>query len=206
MLGRGGGGARPGRARGVVALDPDRGLVRAAQADPGRFEALYRKYLAPVYSFAYCELHDHHEAEDVTERTFLAALDALPRFREGAPEDPQNPEASTFRVWLFQIARNAVANERRRRRRRPTAPLEAAAGVAAGVDVAARAEAWVDGSAAWAAVDRLPDDRRRAVILRFVEEMSTSQIAGIMGRSEGAVRVLLHRALRAVARDLERGR
>ena len=206
MFGRGGGDAQPGRAGRVVALDPDRALVRGAQADPARFEALYRKYLAQVYSFAFCELRDHHEAEDVTERTFLAALDALPRFREEAGADPANPEASTFRVWLFRIARNALANELRRRRRRPTAPLEAAFGVAAPVDVAARAAARVEASAAWAAVDRLPDDRRRAVILRFVEEMSTAEIAGVLGRSEGAVRVLLHRALRAVARDLETGR
>ncbi len=57
-------------------------------------------------------------------------------------------------------------------------------------------------AAAWAAVARLPAERRRALVLRFVEEMSTAEIAGILGRSEGAVRVLIHRGLRAVARDL----
>jgi RNA polymerase sigma-70 factor (ECF subfamily) len=51
-------------------------------------------------------------------------------------------------------------------------------------------------------VRRLPGDRRRAVVLRFVDEMSTAEIAGILERSEGAVRVLLHRALRSVAREL----
>jgi RNA polymerase sigma-70 factor (ECF subfamily) len=51
-------------------------------------------------------------------------------------------------------------------------------------------------------VSRLPDDRRRALVLRFVDEMSTAEIAGVLGRSEGAVRVLIHRGLRAVARDL----
>jgi len=189
--------------RRVVALDPDRSLVREAQADPARFDALYRKYVAQVYSFALHELRDHHEAEDVTERTFLLALGALPRFREEAPADA-GPEASTFRVWLFRIARNVVANQRRTLRRRPTAPLETAATAAAPDDVERRIVDRAEASAAWAAVARLPDDRRRAVVLRFVEEMSTAEIAGILGRSEGAVRVLLHRALRTVARDLEK--
>ena len=187
----------------VVALDPDRSLVRAAQADPLQFDPLYRKYLAQVYNLAYHELGDHHEAEDVTERTFMLALGGLPRFHESAPDDA-GPEASTFRVWLFRIARNVVANHRRTVRRRPSATLEAAAGVAALDDVEGGAITRSEASAAWAAVRRLPGDRRRAVVLRFVDELSTAEIAGILQRSEGAVRVLLHRALRTVARDLSR--
>jgi RNA polymerase sigma-70 factor (ECF subfamily) len=186
----------------VIPLDPDRSLVRAAQADPDRFDALYRKYIAQVYNFAYHELGDHHEAEDVTERTFLLALGALPRFREEAPPDA-GPEASTFRVWLFRIARNVVANHRRTLRRHPTATLAAAEAVVAPVDIEAGVVARAEASAAWSAVARLPGDRRRAVVLRFVEEMSTAEIAAVLGRSEGAVRVLLHRALRTVARDLD---
>ncbi len=204
MFGRRTGGEAAGAAGRVVPLDPDRSLVRAAQADPDRFDALYRKYLAQVYSFAYHELGDHHEAEDVTERTFLLVLGALPRFREEAPADA-GPEASTFRVWLFRIARNVVANHRRTLRRRPTTPLDEAGSAAAPDDVERGVLARADASAAWAAVARLPGDRRRAVVLRFVEEMTTAEIAGVLGRSEGAVRVLLHRALRTVARDLDAG-
>jgi RNA polymerase sigma-70 factor (ECF subfamily) len=183
-------------------LDRDRRLVEAAQADPARFEALYRKYLAQVYSFAFYELHDHHEAEDATERTFLAALANLAGFEERAlPADGDG--ASTFRVWLFQIARNVIAERRRLGRRHPEAPLEAAATVAAPVDLQGEVERHDAAQAAWGAVARLPDDRRRALILRFVHEMSTAEIAGVLGRSEGAVRVLIHRALRSVARDLD---
>jgi RNA polymerase sigma-70 factor (ECF subfamily) len=61
-------------------------------------------------------------------------------------------------------------------------------------------------TAAVRAVTHLPRDRRRALILRFVDEMSTREIAGILGRSEGAVRVLIHRALRSVARELDESR
>ena len=188
----------------VTHLDRDRPLVEAARRDPAGFDPLYRRYLAQVYSYAYYELGDHHEAEDATERTFLAALVNLDRFEERArPADGDG--ASTFRVWLFRIARNVVANQRRGRRRHPQAPIEAAALVADPLDVEGGVAVRQEAAAAWQAVGRLPADRRRALVLRFVEEMSTAEIAGVLGRSEGAVRVLIHRALRTVARDLGRG-
>jgi RNA polymerase sigma-70 factor (ECF subfamily) len=194
-------------------LDRDRGLVEAARRDPACFDALYRKYLPQVYSFAFYELRDHHAAEDATERVFMQALAALPGFEERADSFAARPnsaeavsaDASTFRIWLFRIARNVVANERRRDRRRPVAPLEEAYALPAAGDVSETAALREAGSAAWQAVAKLPEDRRRAVILRFVEEMSTAEIAEILGRSEGAVRVLLHRALRSVAADLRGG-
>jgi DNA-directed RNA polymerase specialized sigma24 family protein len=120
-------GARPAR------LDRDRGLVEAARRDPSRFDALYRKYLAQVYSYAFYELRDHHAAEDATERTFMQALVGLPRFEERvdafiasrpALSTDDAADISTFRVWLFRIARNVIANERRRDRRRPVSSLD----------------------------------------------------------------------------------
>jgi len=195
----------PAAERVVVALDRDRPLVEAARRDPAQFDALYRKYLAQVYAYALYELADHHAAEDATERTFLRALAALPRFREQARAE-DGPEASTFRVWLFRIARNVVANERRSRRRRPAASLDAVLGaglvIADGVDLEGDIVTRDEAATALAVVRSLPDDRRRALLLRFVDEMSTAEIAGVLGRSEGAVRVLIHRALGSVAREL----
>lgn len=183
-------------------LDLDRPLVEAAQRDPAGFDALYRRYLARVYSYAYYELGDHHAAEDATERTFLAALANLNRFKERArPVDGEG--ASTFRVWLFQIARNIVANEQRTARRRPSEPILETTIIADPLDVEGDVIRREEAGAAWGAVGRLAGDRRRALVLRFVDEMSTAEIAGVLGRSEGAVRVLIHRALRSVARDLE---
>jgi RNA polymerase sigma-70 factor (ECF subfamily) len=185
-------------------LDRDRSLVDAARADPARFDALYRKYVAQVYNYAVYELGDHHEAEDATERTFLSVLAALPRFEERArPDDGEG--ASTFRIWLFQIARNVVAERRRRWRRRREAPLELAVDAPAPGDVEGTIVARESATSALRAIERLPADRRRAIVLRFVHEMSTAEIAEILGRSEGAVRVLIHRSLRDVARRLREG-
>jgi RNA polymerase sigma-70 factor, ECF subfamily len=188
----------------VTHLDRDRALVEAARRDPQRFDALYRRYLAQVYNFAFYELGDHHAAEDATERTFLAALANLHRFEERArPADGEG--ASTFRVWLFRIARNAIANEWRHRRAHRSEGLDAANDVSAPGDIEAAAVTHDEAAEAWRAVSRLPVDRRRAVVLRFVEEMSTAEIAGVLGKSEGAVRVLIHRALRSLGRELQRG-
>jgi RNA polymerase sigma-70 factor (ECF subfamily) len=193
-----------GRAEGdvprIAHLDRDRSLVEAAKRDPDRFDALYRRYLSRVYSYAYYELGDHHAAEDATEATFVSALTNLSRFEERArPADGEG--ASTFRVWLFQIARNEVAGERRRARRRPVEPIGETL-VTDPLDVESDAVRRDEARAAWRAVGRLPGERRQAMVLRFVDELSTAEIAGVLGRSEGAVRVLIHRALKSVARDL----
>jgi RNA polymerase sigma-70 factor (ECF subfamily) len=173
--------------------------VEAARRDPSAFEALYRKYVAQVYSFALYELRDPHAAEDVTAQVFLRALAGLPGFSE----QTAGPESS-FRVWLYQIARNALSNERRRVRRHPVAPLDLALELPSADDVPRTAARRQEVAQALAAIDLLPADRRRALILRFVNELSTREIAQVLGRSDGATRVLIHRSLQAVARHIGR--
>jgi RNA polymerase sigma-70 factor (ECF subfamily) len=170
--------------------------VLAAQADRAAFDVLYRRYLDRVYAYAFYQLGDHHDAEDATERTFLAALRALPGFRD---------EGSTFRAWLFRIAHNTIANAHRSRARRRTETLPATFDRpdpnADPAGLVARAE---DLRAALRAVAGLPEDRRQVILLRFVDGLSSSEIAQVMDRSPGAVRVLLHRALRDVGELLGR--
>lgn len=181
----------------VVPFDVDRAAVEAAKRDAHAFEPLYRRYVAHIYSLAYYETRDPHVAEDVTEQVFLQALAALPRFREEAIG-----QGSTFKVWLYAIARNVVANERRQRRRHPSSSLDEALALPAPDDPAGVAEERLEAERAWRAVASLPDDRRQALELRIVHELSAREIGQIMGRSEGAVRVLIHRALEAVRRQL----
>ncbi|MEA2676318.1 MAG: hypothetical protein QOJ81_459 [Chloroflexota bacterium] len=185
----------------LVNLDADRSAVEAARRDPRAFEALYRKYVAQVYNFALYELREPHAAEDLTAQVFLRALGGLRHFREQA-----DPPGSSFRVWLFQIARNALSNERRRGRRHPEASLDAALELPAADNVHDSAAARAELRAALEAIDRLPADRRRALVLRFVDELEAREIGQVLGLSEGATRVLIHRSLQAVARSMGRTR
>jgi RNA polymerase sigma-70 factor (ECF subfamily) len=184
--------AEPGRARGG-APDPDLADVLAAQRDRAAFGALYRRYLDRVYGYAFYLLGDHHDAEDVTERTFLAALGAIDSFRD---------EGASFRAWLFRIAHNQLVNALRARGRHRSTSLDAVPEAADGDPelLAGRAEEW---RRLRRALERLSDDRRQVIVLRFVDGLSAREIGAVLGRSPGAVRVLQHRALRQVAELLE---
>lgn len=175
--------------------DPDLEAVRDAQADPAAFGALYRRYLDRVYGYAFYLLGDHHDAEDATERTFMAALDAIGRFRE---------TDATFRAWLFRIAHNTAANALRSRRRRRTQPLaDAPEPMASGADPAGLVAHAEELRRLRVALEVLPEERRQVVLLRFVDGLSAAEIGVVLGRSPGAVRVLLHRSLRELARLLD---
>ncbi|MDQ4035526.1 MAG: RNA polymerase sigma factor [Chloroflexota bacterium] len=176
-------------------VDRDIADVRAAQADRRAFATLYRRYLEPVYGYSFYLLGDHHDAEDATERTFLAALGAIDRFRD---------EGATFRSWLFRIAHNQLANTLRARNRHRTEPLDGVPESVAGDDPARLAGMADDARRLRAAVASLSNDRRQVIILRFVDGLTTREIGDVLGRSEGAVRVLQHRALRELAALLDR--
>jgi RNA polymerase sigma-70 factor (ECF subfamily) len=180
-----------------VPFDGDRAAVEAAKRDPLAFEQLYRRYVARIYSLALYETRDPYTAEDITETVFLRALSSLPAFREqGSGVD------SSFKVWLYAIARNTIANHRRRDRRHPQDPIELAMDVAAADDPAAAAEQRLEARRALQAVAELPTERRQVLVLRFVNELSAREIGEVMGKSEGAVRVLIHRALTAVRKRM----
>jgi RNA polymerase sigma-70 factor (ECF subfamily) len=175
--------------------DPDLSAVLAAQADQAAFATLYRRYLDRVYGYAFYQLGDHHDAEDATERIFLAALRALPEFRD---------QGSTFRAWLFRIAHNTIANAHRSRARRRTEPLpDDFQRAAPNADPAGQVAVADELREIRRAVAQMPDDRRQVILLRFVDDLSTAEIAEVLDRSPGAVRVLLHRSLRDLAARLD---
>lgn len=167
-------------------LEAERRLIEASQRQPRRFAKLYERYFDRVYAFALTRTGERTAAEDVTAETFREALENLPRFEwRGVP----------FSAWLFRIAANAAADYTRRASRdRPLAPeanSEDASWESRLIEVETRARLF-------ALVQRLPNDQRRVIVMRFGEEKSTREVAEMMRRSEGAVKLLQHRAMRTL--------
>ncbi|MGH9602651.1 MAG: RNA polymerase sigma factor [Terriglobales bacterium] len=152
--------------------------IEAVQKDPSRFAELYEDNFERVYAYVARRVQNRTEAEDVTSEVFHHALANLERFEwRGTP----------FVAWLLRIAHNLMADRWQRAGRESGEPVPEA-GDATWKGVEQRAQLFQ-------LVDRLPEDQRRVIYLRFVGQKSIAAIARELGRSEGAVKQLQFRAL-----------
>ena len=154
-----------------------------------RFTDCYRAHLRDVYSYSYYRVGNHHDAEDLTEQTFLQAYR---HFERALRESDGRP----LRPWLIRIAHNLAANFYRDRSRRPEAAIEDAGMISAPHTTESLVEGREELKSILEGVQRLPEDRREALIMRFALGMDNREIARALGRSDGATKVLLHRAIR----------
>lgn len=159
-----------------------------AQLD-AEFSELYRAHLRDVYSYSYYRVGNHHDAEDLTEQTFLQAYRHFERAQRESDGRPLRP-------WLIRIAHNLAANLYRDRSRRPASPLEETSELVASHTTEDLVEGREELSRVLDGVQRLPDDRREALIMRFALGMDNREIARAMGRTDGATKVLIHRAIK----------
>ncbi len=172
-------------------------LVAAAKRDPREFGPLYELYVDRIYRFAYRRVGTHHEAEDITAQTFQQALQALPAYEwRGLP----------FGAWLFRIAGNII-NRRGRTSGREVAVEDVT--VFSGyeetdddpADLAWRSE---EAGELAERIKLLPPDQQRVLVLKFSHGMKNREIGDLMGRSEGAIKQLVHRALVTLRASIER--
>ena len=160
------------------------------------FTELYRAHLRDVYSYSYYRIGNHHDAEDITEQTFLQAYRHFERAQRESDGRPLRP-------WLIRIAHNLAANYYRDRSRRPQTQLEDAAVVSAPHDTEDLVEGRQELKDVLEGVSNLPDDRREALIMRFALGMDNREIARALDRTEGATKVLIHRAIRQLEQSLQ---
>ena len=156
------------------------------------FSELYRTHLRDVYSYSYYRVGNHHDAEDLTEQTFLQAYRHFERALHESDGRPMRP-------WLIRIAHNLAANLYRDRSRRPQSPLDENSSVAAPHSTEDLVSGRDELARVLEGVKQLPDDRREALIMRFALGMDNREIARALGRTDGATKVLIHRAIKQLA-------
>ena len=159
------------------------------------FTELYKAHLRDVYSYSYYRIGNHHDAEDLTEQTFLQAYRHFERAQRESNGRPLRP-------WLIRIAHNLAANYYRDRSRRPVTQLEDAAVLTSPRGTEETVEGREEVKEVLEGVSKLPDDRREALIMRFALGMDNKEIARAMDRSEGATKVLIHRAIKQLEQGL----
>jgi len=183
-------------------------VLRCQRGEQAAFGQLVERYQDRVYNTCYRMCHNHADALDLTQSAFLKAFEALPRFQARA----------SFFTWLFRITVNVALSHRRSQRRRPRLalrgpddedhPLEPAARDGAGDPAEQVAEPELR-QRLEAALDRLDDDFRAAVVLRDIEELDYADIAAILKVPVGTVKSRIHRGrlmLRHLLEQQERQR
>ena len=159
------------------------------------FSDFYRQHLRDIYNYTYYRTGNHHDAEDITTQTFIQAYRHFERAQRESNGRPLRP-------WLVRIAHNLAANYYRDRARKPTSLLEEAAVIGDPYDTEQIVEGREELVKVLQAVRSLPDDRREAMIMRFALGMDNREIARALGRSEGATKVLIHRAIKQLEQDV----
>ncbi|MCJ7509971.1 MAG: sigma-70 family RNA polymerase sigma factor [Dehalococcoidia bacterium] len=168
-------------------------LIRRAQEfDQEALGWLYQLFYPKLYNYAYLQLGDVQQAEDLASEVLLRVMESLKDYRfRGLPVS----------AWVFRIARNYVIDLSRRRQRRPQVSLyEGIPDTEASPHAAA--ERAIAQDELRLALTRLTEEQRQVIILKFVEGMDNTSVARVLGRSQGAVKSLQHRALVSLKRLL----
>lgn len=173
-------------------------LVRRAQRrDPEAFGWLYEEHFDRIYRYVMLRVSNQADAEDITQQVFLKALENIGSYRwRGMP----------FASWLFRIAHNLVVDYWKKKSREKTAAVAPEEidemMVESSNDPATLAELKFDMKRLSAACEQLSDGQREIISLRFAGGLSVAESAKVMGKSEGAVKVLQHAALVRLRRIL----
>ncbi len=165
---------------------------RAQQQDQQAFAQLYEEHFDKIYRYVALRIGDRAEAEDITQQVFLKALRSISSFRwKGTP----------FSAWLFRIAHNQMVDHLRKKTKQATVPIDEST-ISSSNDPQLLIEQKLNIEQLISATKRLTEAQREVISLRFTSELPIAQIAGIMGKSEGAVKALQHSAIVALRKVL----
>jgi RNA polymerase sigma-70 factor (ECF subfamily) len=170
-------------------------VERAQHGDRDALEELYLLHFDRIYSYLHLSVGNRHDAEDLTTQTFLKMLEAIGRFRW---------RSVPFSAWLFRIAHNLAMDHFRTRRRLQT---EDEVPEPAGSEESSAEDQALDSlgrTGMLELIERLSAEQRQVLTLKFLFGFVNAEVAGILGKSEGAVKSLQHRALASLEKQLVR--
>jgi len=174
------------------APDEQQVISRAKQGDKNAVSALYRRYVQAIYRYVSYRVESDAIAEDLTSEVFLHMVQGLPHYQQ--TEAPLG-------AWLFRIAANQIADYYRRKRHVTSEPISDDR-PSDDTDPFGKLEDEEERTQIREALKMLPDDYQTLLILRFMQQLPHSEVAAIMRKSEAAIRVMQHRALKALAKAI----
>jgi len=180
--------------RSIMLEDDEKNLIeRAKQGDSLAFGALYDHYLPQIYRFVYFKVSHREEAEDITHLVFMKAWQNIAAYIErGFP----------FSSWLYQISRNQIIDHYRQKK--PVADLEAIEETFFADLPSLDTDNKFDLFNIRKALLKLTEDQRDVIIMHFIDDTSIKDVAIALNKTEGAVRLLQHRALQSLKRILKK--
>ena len=170
--------------------------------DSDAFGELYDRYSPKIYRYIYFKVTNTAEAEDLTAEVFLKTWEYVQRHSDNSEKHIEN-----FRAFIYRLARNAVVDHYRQKRDEAVIMDEASMqSVMASEEssVVAKIQADSDMATIEKALRWLKDEYRELLILKYIEGYATHEIAEIMEKRKGTVRVAMHRALRALREEIEK--
>ena len=179
----------------IETITDENAVALACRGNPEAFSYLYEKNVTRIYNYVYYRIGSASDAEDITSRVFYRAFGHINTYVEkGVP----------FSAWLYRIAHNLIANWHRDNLRRKEVPLEDHLELPHRSDQPERMmERNQETELLLKGIRRLSPDRQQLILLKYLEDLSNAEIAQIMGRSEGAIKSLYHRALIMLRDEME---
>lgn len=169
-------------------------LAKAKQLDPAALRALHQRFYEPVARYIQFKVGDPRLAEDLSGEVFVRVLEGLRRGKAWR---------SSPRGWIMGIARNVVVDHYRQRERMPEVALNESLLSTEDADPTRQAIQSERRRFLLRAIERLTEDQREVILMRFIKEIEIQDIAMALGKTPGAVKGLQHRALRKLANRLQ---
>jgi RNA polymerase sigma-70 factor, ECF subfamily len=167
-------------------------IMQVRAGDQAAFAQLYERYAAAIYRYIYYRVGEVELAEDLRSEVFMRMFEDLDRY-----EDRGWP----LSAWLYRIAHDRTIDTVRRRKSRTHVPLEDWEGVSEGPEAVLASK--LDREEILQLLEKLTDEQRQVIRLRFMADLSIQEVAERIGRSEGAVKALQHRGIQSLARMME---